>query len=189
MTCIAGLVAHGNVFMAADSAGVADLSLTVRKDPKIYEVGEFLIGFTSSFRMGQLLGYAFEPPEHKDGVEIHRYMVTSFVDKLRKTFIDGGYSRNKEGEEQAGDFLVGYRGRLFRICSDYQVGENICGYDAVGCGHELALGSLYTTSDLGFAVPPKTRLTYAMHAAEEFSAGVRGPHLYKELVCSPNCGQ
>lgn len=35
--------------------------------------------------------------------------------------------------------------RLFRIDSDYQVGECADGYDAIGCGDEVAKGRLTTT--------------------------------------------
>ena len=42
MTCIAAVAHEGNVWMGADSAGVAGLALAVRRDPKIYRVGDFL---------------------------------------------------------------------------------------------------------------------------------------------------
>ena len=85
MTCIAAVAEGGNVWMGADSAGVAGLSLSVRRDPKIYRVGEFLFGFTSSFRMGQLLGYKFSPPLHHSEWDADRYMTTVFIDALRDT--------------------------------------------------------------------------------------------------------
>ncbi len=64
MTCIAAVAHEGNVWMGADSAGVSGLALAVRRDPKIYRVGDFLFGFTSSFRMGQL-------PFDYVGIKIH----------------------------------------------------------------------------------------------------------------------
>jgi hypothetical protein len=56
MTCIVGIVENGKVYMGGDAAGVNGYSVRVRKDPKLFKVGEFLFGYTSSFRMGQLLG-------------------------------------------------------------------------------------------------------------------------------------
>lgn len=178
MTCIAAVAHDGNVWMGADSAGVAGFSLAVRRDPKIYRVGDFLFGFTSSFRMGQLLGYRFSPPQHHSDVCVERYMSTEFVDALRSALKDGGYARTENGEEAAGEFLVAYRGRIFRVCSDYQVGENLEPFAAVGCGADLALGALYAAREKS----PCDRVTLALEAAAAFSAGVRGPFLVQTLI-------
>jgi ATP-dependent protease HslVU (ClpYQ) peptidase subunit len=171
MTCISAVAKDGMVCMGSDSAGVAGLFLTVRKDPKIYRVGEFLFGFTTSFRMGQLLGYKFVPPHHHSEWSAERYMTTEFIDSLRDTLKSGGYARADNGVESAGVFLVGYRGRIFKVEADYQVGESEEEFDAVGCGAELALGALYATRPWS----PHDRVRMALAAAEAFSAGVRRP--------------
>ena len=57
MTCIVGLIDGRRVWMGGDSAGVSGLDITVRADAKVFRNGDFLIGFTSSFRMGQLLAF------------------------------------------------------------------------------------------------------------------------------------
>lgn len=171
MTCIAAVAHEGNVWMGADSAGVAGLSLAVRRDPKVFRVGDFLFGCTSSFRMTQLLQYKFSPPQHHSEWDCERYMSTAFIDAVRDTLKAGGYARSDNGAEVAGEFLVGYRGRIFRVCSDYQVGENVEPFDAVGCGAELALGALHATREK----TPGERVALALEAAEAFSAGVRRP--------------
>ena len=176
MTCIVAIAEAGNIWMGADSAGVVGYSLSARRDPKIYRVGDFLFGFTSSFRMGQLLGYKFSPPQHHREWDVERYMVTVFVDELRSTLKSGGYARTHDGEEEAGQFLVGYQGRIFRIDSDYQVGENIEPYNAVGCGAALALGALHATR----GKTPDERISAALEAAEAFNAGVRRPFIIKK---------
>jgi hypothetical protein len=177
MTCIVAVAEDGVVWMGADSAGVSGLSLAVRRDPKIYRVGGFLFGFTSSFRMGQLLGYKFVPPQHHSDLDVERYMATVFVDALRDTMKAGGYARTRDGAEEAGEFLVGYQGRIFKLCSDYQVAENIEPFDAVGCGSDLAIGALHATQDRS----PEYRVISALEAAEAFSAGVRRPFRIERL--------
>jgi ATP-dependent protease HslVU (ClpYQ) peptidase subunit len=174
MTCIAGLVHKGHVWMGGDSAGVSSetYSLTVRADRKVFANGPFLIGFTSSFRMGQLLAHSFVPPKHHGEDDLMRFMVVDFVNALRDCLKHGGYAEKKDEVETCGTFLVGYSGRLFQIESDYQVGESIHGFDACGCGDSLALGSLFATQSLP---DPKKRLHMALSAAETFSAGVRAP--------------
>lgn len=174
MTCIVGLEDDGKVFIGGDSAGVAGLSLMIRADEKVFTKGEFLFGFTSSFRMGQLLRYKLEIPYHKPGMGNYEYMVSEFVEAVRKCLKDGGYSRTNSGEESGGTFLVGYRGALFVIDEDYQVGRPECGYHAVGCGDDIAKGSLFT-SGRNFDMNPSERVREALKAAEQFSAGVRGP--------------
>jgi ATP-dependent protease HslVU (ClpYQ) peptidase subunit len=64
MTCIVGVNHNGNIYIGGDSAGVAGLQLQIRSDEKVFLTGDFIMGFTTSFRMGQLLRYAFSPPEH-----------------------------------------------------------------------------------------------------------------------------
>ncbi|MEE1792798.1 hypothetical protein PUR28_18880 [Streptomyces sp. BE308] len=174
MTVIVGLVHKNRVHLGADSAGVAGLQLTVRRDPKVFRNGPYAMGFTTSFRMGQLLQHAFQPP-HPTG-DLHRFMVTTWTDALRTCLKDGGYARKDSEQEQAGTFLVGIHGRLYSIWDDYQVAEHADDYAAVGCGDELALGALHAT--VGLDLAPRARLTAALAAADHHSAGVTGPYTY-----------
>lgn len=171
MTCIVGLVHDGNVYIGGDSAGVAGYSLTVRADKKVFKNGDFVMGFTSSFRMGQLLAHAFTPPKRHPDTDVYKFMVTSFVDAVRDCLKTGGYAEKHSDAERGGTFLVGYAGRLFKIESDYQVGEAIEPFDACGCGEDIALGALSVTAN----EKPKKRLLDALKSAENYSAGVRGP--------------
>ncbi len=54
MTAIVGLVHNATVYIGGDSAGVSGYSMTVRADSKVFTIGPYLMGFTTSFRMGQL---------------------------------------------------------------------------------------------------------------------------------------
>src|SRR6187549_1735899 len=170
MTVIASLVHKGHIYMGGDSAGVAGTDMHVRSDPKVFFNGEYLIGFTTSFRMGQLLRYAAKlpvPPEN----DLHGFMVTTFVDAIRETFKDSGWGKKTSEREEGGCFLVGVRGKLFDIGGDYGVGMNVLGYDAVGCGGIIAQGALHATKGM----PPRQRITRALSAAVQHSSGVRGP--------------
>jgi ATP-dependent protease HslVU (ClpYQ) peptidase subunit len=177
MTCIVGLVHDGKVYMGGDSAGVCGYDLQVRADEKVFQNGEFIMGFCGSFRMGQLLRYKFKPPAHYPGVPDDEYMVTTFIDSVRECLKTGGYAWNENGRESGGRFLVGYRGHLFFIDNDYQVGRLADGFAAVGCGDQIAHGALYAT----IGKPPEERIKTALEAAERFSAGVRGPFVIKSL--------
>ena len=62
MTCIAAITEKGKVYMGGDSAGVSGYDITIRADEKVFKNGQCVFGFTSSFRMGQLLCYKFKVP-------------------------------------------------------------------------------------------------------------------------------
>jgi ATP-dependent protease HslVU (ClpYQ) peptidase subunit len=174
MTAIVGLVHGGVVHIGGDSAGVDGWSLTIRADAKVFRNGPYVMGFSGSFRMGQLLRYALAPPE-PDG-ELEPFMATTFIDAVRKCLKEGGWASKENEREEGGVFLVGVHGRLFCVCNDYQVGEAADGYAAVGCGDDLALGALYATARSRMA--PQKRLRLALEAAERFSSGVRGPYAF-----------
>jgi ATP-dependent protease HslVU (ClpYQ) peptidase subunit len=143
MTCIVGLEHHGRVYIGGDSAGIAGTGLCVRADAKVFRNGPFLIGFTTSFRMGQLLQFKLKPPPHPADVDTFEFLVGTFVDTVRSCLKSGGFARRKEEQEIAGAFLVGYRGRLYTIDSDYQVGQSADRFGAAGAGAQLALGALH----------------------------------------------
>ena len=171
MTCVIGLVEDGTVWIGADSAGVADHNLVVRRDPKNWASDGWAYGFTSSFRMGQLIRHSFVPPERGVAQSVEAYMVGPFVDALRRTFKDGGFARTSNEKEEAGTFLVGHNGRLYVIESDYQVGEWAHPFAAVGSGAQVALGAMAVSASM----KPEPRIKAALQAAQEFTSTVRGP--------------
>jgi ATP-dependent protease HslVU (ClpYQ) peptidase subunit len=169
VTCIVGLRHRGHVYLGGDSAGVAGMSLTVRADEKVFRTGPYVMGFTTSFRMGQLLRYKLEPPAPTEGLD--RFMVTTFVDAVRSCLSDGGWLKKESSKEEGGTFLVGVAGELFAVYSDFQVGRAADEYDAVGCGADLAKGAMHATR--GRAA--RHRLLGALSAAAHHSGGVVEP--------------
>lgn len=177
MTCIVALLDKDTLYMGGDSAGVAGLSITIRKDPKVFLNGHFLIGFTTSFRMGNLLRYKFKPLEQTAQQSDMEYMVTTFIDTARTCFKENGFG-DKEGSE-GGTFLVGYRSQLYTIGTDYQVAIPADAYDAVGSGADLALGAMYANQKS--KLTPEQRVIQALEAAATFNAGVAAPFYVLKL--------
>ena len=173
MTCIVAIKNEGAVYMAGDSAGVAGWALQLRQDAKVWAKGGFLFGFTSSFRMGQLLRYKLQPPTHHAEIEDYEYMVSVFVEEVRSCLKTGGYAKLKENVEEGGTFLVGYKGEIYLIGEDYQVGVMIDNYMAVGCGSAYAKGAMYALRH--DKTNCEVKLEIALAAAQRHSAGVRGP--------------
>ena len=175
MTCIAGLVEKGTVYIGADSAAVAGWSLNVRADPKVFRRGEYGFGFTYSFRMGQLLRYALQLPKRPPRMSADKFFTTLFMDRVRSCFRKGGYLTKKDGYESGGSFMIGYRAELFIIHEDFQVQRPTEPFAAIGSGQEVAEGALFTLVHSAIECPPGAKIDLALTAAERFNAGVRGP--------------
>ncbi len=174
MTCIVGLVSETGVCVGADSAGSDGWNIFTRSDPKLFERGPYLIGFTTSFRMGQLLQFAGtlpDPPE--DPEALYGFMVVDFVNAVRDIFKAGGYAKKENEREEAGEFMIAVAGRLFVIYDTYQVAEHTAGISAIGSGYQVALGALWTARNCGAS--SYDAVLQALDAAQEWCASVRGP--------------
>lgn len=172
MTCIVGLADTNGVFIGGDSAEMDDhFHVNVRSEAKVFKRGNFVFGFADSFRVGQLLRYRMTIPAIRQN-NLTKYMVVDFVDALRKCLKRAGSSRKDDDEESfSGEIMVGVRGRLFVIYADYQVAEVKNGVQAIGCGREYALGSMFST----VGQDPLVRINKALEAASFYSAGVKPP--------------
>jgi hypothetical protein len=175
MTCIIGIEHDNGVLIGGDSAGSAGYQKRIRADEKVFTVGPYVMGFTSSFRMGQLLRYRLNvvPPGTDDLQDLDSFIATTFIDTVRQTLKEGGFTTINNNQEEGGDFLLGIAGCLYEIGSDFQFGRNTGGYAAVGCGDDLALGSLHTTAQYDFF--PYERAEHALEAAAAFSGMVAAP--------------
>lgn len=177
MTCIVGHVdrKQKTVTIGGDSCGSSGNSIEIRKDVKVFKNGDFVIGCTASFRMIQLLRFSFTPPEI-NSKDIYQYMCTDFVNAVRRCFEGGGYlQRYSDGDEKGGTFLVAYKNRLFKVEEDFQVGEVLIGFDAIGCGGTFALGALYSMAKNDLST--REKVLCALNAAVFFANGVRGPFI------------
>ena len=172
MTCIVGLISKGKVYIGGDSAGVNGYDIRVRADEKVFINGSMIFGFTTSFRMGQLLRYSLKVSPQLDNQNDYEFMVTTFIDDVRDCLKKGGYATKKDEVESGGTFLVGYKGNLYTISNDYQVATHKEGYASVGCGDSYALGALYNSIKV---YNPKMRIENALETAEYFSGGVCKP--------------
>lgn len=175
MTCIVGIEHEGKVYLGGDSAGVAGSHITMREDTKVFVNGPMIFGFTSSFRMGQIIQYSLSIPAQPKGQSDFAYLCTTFIEALYTTLELKGYGCLSGGRKQGGQFLLGYKGKLYIIDSDYQVARHKDKHAAVGSGCYFALGSLYTTS-ASTSLRPEARVAYALDAASHYSTEVSRPY-------------
>lgn len=186
MTCIIGIEHKGKVYVGGDSASVANSNLTIDAvtTPKVFVRDGYIMGYTTSWRMGQILhhcGRLPKPPCKPTIEELDAFMVKKFISRVRKIFEKEGFVLDREEiEHGSGAFLVGVHGRLYTVHTDWQCVHQIRGWDAIGCGEQFALGSLYAT----YACKDwkiETRIREALKAAAYYSAGVIEPFLVRAL--------
>lgn len=186
MTCIVGLQAKGKIWIGGDSAGIAPETLmrVLRKDSKVFKLGsEYIIGYSGSFRFGQVLRYKFTPPEKPEGKDDYEFLVTDWLDALRVTLKDSGFTKIDDNVESFEDSsaLIGYNGKLYCLEEDMQIGELTVPYASIGCGADFAFGSLDTSIKLSKRMSPRKRVQLALEAASTFSGGVAAPFTIQSL--------
>src|SRR5208282_1259162 len=101
MTCIVGIIEKDIIYIGADSAG-ADSSFyrELRKDKKVFIREPFIFGFTTSFRMGQLLMFdsRFGVRKQKNNEDDYMFMIDAFIPAVIHLFKEGGFLNNKDNE-------------------------------------------------------------------------------------------
>ena len=179
-TCIVGLEHEGSVYIGGDSAGVNEaLDIRVRADEKVFKKHNMIFGFTSSFRMGQIIRYSFNPPMQAVGEGDYEYLCGPWTDALIECFRSKGYATVDNNLVTGGTFLVGFNGSLYNVQDDFQVGRHIFPYDTCGCGGRLAIGAISALYDI--VTDPEELIMAGLKAAEKFSAGVSGPFVIECL--------
>jgi ATP-dependent protease HslVU (ClpYQ) peptidase subunit len=158
-----------------------------------------LFGYTTSYRFGQLVRFDMPVKElfgRKDGrywlsaptreqtqwladsgahEQALRWGVRKLVPAMRKALRDGGYSKVENSVESGGSMLVGVGCHLIGVSDDFQVWVPEDGFDAVGCGHDIARGAMHALERTWGDLPDPARMvTIAIEAAIRFSSGVGG---------------
>lgn len=171
MTCVVGLVHAERVYIGVDSSSVQGWTRRITALRKVFRTGPFLIGYTGSFRMGQLLEHHLQVPEKLPEQSDQAYMVAQFIEQVRRLLKEKGFTKIESNTETGGHFLVGYRGHLYSVHNDFQVGEMADGMDAIGSGGDYALGAMAALPHLA----PVARLRKALQIAAQFNMGVFPP--------------
>jgi len=179
MTCIVALEHDNKVFMGGDSAAPVGWDMRLITTPKVFRKENLVIGYTWSFRMGQIIQYAPSLPELEEHLSNYTYLIEKFVPFVRKAFSDAGWLKVENARDEGGQFLIGIRGEVFSIETDFSVLRNIDGFSAIGCGAPYALGALRIMNLHGeIAGNPMLAVNQALEIAAYFSNGVSGPFVF-----------
>lgn len=181
MTVIIGMAHEGTVYIGADSAGSDGWTLRSLATPKIFAVGEFLIGYTTSFRMGQILHYHLALPARDEDETDEHYVVAKFVEAVRSCLKDRGFTTVSNNVEEAGRALVGYRGHIYMMQSDFSIIRHANAIEAVGIGDKVALGAMLALDNL----EPEARIQRTLEIVGQLSDGVLPPYHVETLEPHP----
>jgi hypothetical protein len=187
MTAIVALTDGEHLCIAGDAAGVAATGeIHIRETPKVFVRDGYAIGFTTSFRMGQLLKYEVSlPPQPSAAADLEEFMVRTFVPAIRTTFTEHGFTKSltrgkraetmhyeEHGQQTGGRFIVGVRGALFVIEEDFHVARPRTPYISIGSGATVAHGALHALRN---QYSLSERAKKALEAAAFHTNGVRPP--------------
>lgn len=177
MTCIIGLEEEGKAWIGGDSAAVSNWERRESAISKVFKVSGYTIGYTTSFRMGQLLRYSISyPPVPRELTE--EFLVKEFVEPIRKVFKEFGFSKVDNNEEVGGAFLVGAKNKIFQIDCDFQVQHYLNGLYSIGSGSSYALGAMVA---LRPNTDPKNRIFRSLEIVREFCMSVTWPNNVLEV--------
>lgn len=173
MTCIVAVETDRGVVMGADRMTTWGASVEVRETPKIYEVGELLIGVSGAVRLGNLLA-TMTPPTWTLSWDIDRWVALDLIDAMREHLAAHAFDRQEANQSRTdGNILVAVRGRCYIVASDWSWCRNDRGVYAVGSGSAHAEGAIHALSKVEGS--PHTLVSAALHAAADLAVGVRGP--------------
>lgn len=177
MTAILGVEANGHVYMGGDSMAGNGWERGITTLRKVFRTGEFLIGYTSSFRMGQILQHHLIVRPQEKGEPDERYMVVGFIEAVRDVLKAKGYTEISDNREKGGQFLVGYRSGLYMVDGDFQINRYSTGISACGSGRDFSLGAALAMSGL----KPRKRILRALEITAQLSPVVCPPFYVEKL--------
>lgn len=190
MTCIVGFVDKENdcVWMGADSLGSNGYTKSVNTQHKVFHHDVFknvVMGSTTTFRHIDLLKYSenlFPEIDFYKKKEIdHKYMVKTFIPNLITLFQNNIPSESDTN--RGANFLLGAKNQLFEVQNDYSVLVPEHGFTAVGCGENVAMGSLITTTNyFSDNLSSIDHILFALRAATDVCCGVQGPFVIINTV-------
>jgi ATP-dependent protease HslVU (ClpYQ) peptidase subunit len=175
MTCIVGLIDKDRtIWIGGDSAFDTSTGIIQSKNPKVYKKGEFIFGISGYLSVSHALTHTMAFPDCYEKQDPLTYIINNFIPDYRNALHQLGLIEMENGiERNRSEILVGYRGHLFSIGTDFSVLESLEDFFAVGSGSVYAMGALYATRYL--KLEPKLRLELALESAS----------MYDEAVCPP----
>lgn len=189
MTAIIGMERDGVAYIGADSAASSDDLSTVIAEPKVFRKGEYVIGYSYSFRFGNLLQHAWDAPGLPESLRtnpagIDAFMVNSVAQSIHTLLESRKALRSKDSNSETGCALIAIRGRLYEYERDGYILRTKDGIAATGSAYIALLASIKTLHSCDWAAAPggtgamdvPSQLLAALRVAEDLTPSrVRAP--------------
>jgi len=176
MTCIVALSEGEELVMGADSGAshLPDYEMYTVSMPKVFRAGPWLVGFSGSYRLGQILKFSMPWPEAPKKLD-YEFMVTEMTralyDCLSNQFDSG---QPESAVNRQWQVLIGRLGKVFGVNYRYDVINISDPFTAIGSGRKFALGALHGLVDRQ-DLSLQERVERALLAAAKFVPGIGQP--------------
>ena len=176
MTTIAAITDGKKVYLGADS-GITDGEFIGRSmQPKVFKIGDLLIGYCGSIRAANIVRYEIDLPTRPEQIDELEWISRYFVDAVRIALADNGYpDSEKEEDRNSFGMIVGVNGRIFEVEYNFSVIEWDSDWMAVGSGGKYAIGALDALSMYTGPTDEQERLELAIGFAINNDPSSHGP--------------
>lgn len=167
MTCIVAVKHDDKVTMVGDSAASNGHNIHPVGLSKVFNNREFSIGYTESFRLGNIMEFVWSPPEQTVNCSDDKYLYIHVVESIREAIRVHCPTVTSLGTY----FLLAWKGRLFTYEGEGFLLEHKS-YAAVGSGAETALGALFALHNSDGVTDPEIKCQLAVEAAAHHTTSV-----------------
>ncbi|EOR9074223.1 hypothetical protein FOI42_RS03815 [Escherichia coli] len=156
MTCIIAYTDGNTSFIAGDKLGSNGFTKAIQTEPKVFEK-EFIkidesglnrtkevmaMGYTSSFRMGQLLTYKLDLPEQQSNQTFSQYLVLEVIPRIRTLFKEEWGARDTTQDVGGGQFIILHNHTIYEVQEDFSVLQPKTQITSVGSGTYHAIAAM-----------------------------------------------
>jgi len=176
MTCVVALTEGDRLVMGADSGAshLPEYEMYTVSMPKVFRAGPWLVGFSGSYRLGQILKFNMPWPEPPGELD-YEFMATKMTRALHECLssqFDSGYPESAVNRQW--QILIGRRGKVYGMNYRYDVINVTDPFTAIGSGRKVALGALHGLVDRR-DLTLFERVERALLAAAKFVPGLGQP--------------
>jgi len=145
MTCIVAFkTEEGHSIIAGDYMASNGHHFNKVANSKVFNKSESCaIGYTSSFRMGQILEHYWTLPPRVEGQTAENFVNVTLVESIRAIFKTYGYGTKDGLEDLGGTFILLYEDRIYCMQFNYSLLDYDSEIIAIGSGTDAALGAIY----------------------------------------------
>lgn len=171
MTCIIGYKTEKGTFLGADSLGSNGHTKAEYTTPKLFKVYDMVIGYTTTYRFGQILQYHMKEILVKE-MDSYNYLIKIIVPEIRRCLGEHGAKHTKDNLESGGNCIIGYKNEIYELQNDFSVLSSVNGLITVGSGEDISRGAMIALKET--TLNPEECIRKALEITSECVTSVGG---------------